>query len=165
MSLPPSDIFKLEKSIWTDSDFDAMGWHDVVIHSFTYQPYSGELLFDIDYIFAWVEPEPPSSGYTFWVAPVTLVFKNMCEFIAELEGPLPLEVMHISRKDPRPPKNAAHVEGTEWTWTLELQQGRINFAAVGYTQFTRRRPIRTESQSFSLGERGGISFDLSLAGS
>ncbi len=43
----------LEKSIWTDLDFENMGWHDSRIHSVAFGE-NFELIFDIDYIFKWL---------------------------------------------------------------------------------------------------------------
>jgi hypothetical protein len=67
----------LDKTVWTDQDFDHMGWHDVRIHSMAFRLDAFELYFDIDYPFAWVDPEPPSNSYTFWVSPCTWVFSNV----------------------------------------------------------------------------------------
>ncbi|MEJ6979425.1 hypothetical protein WG906_03130 [Pedobacter sp. P351] len=47
--------YDLENQIWTEQDFDNMGWHDSSIYGIAFgRPY--ELSFDIDYIFKWVEP-------------------------------------------------------------------------------------------------------------
>jgi hypothetical protein len=56
----------LTKSIWSDADFDVMGWHDVTIHGLCVQPGASDnllprLLLDIDYIVRWVHPLPPES--------------------------------------------------------------------------------------------------------
>ena len=57
------------KTIWTDTDFEDMNWHDNVVHALSIIPkeYDYELLLDIDYIFDWVKPEPPQN-YSFVVA-------------------------------------------------------------------------------------------------
>ena len=48
--------YKLEKWIWTEADFDVMGWHDSQIHATAFFPEDFELVLDIDYIFDWVHP-------------------------------------------------------------------------------------------------------------
>ena len=160
MALRPDEIYTLEKPVWTHEDFDSMGWHDVMIHAITFCPEDYEFVLDVDYMFAWVDPEPPSPGYSFWMSPATLVFQNVNNFKAQIEDPLGLTIMDISRKDPRPPKNVEYISlKTEWTWTIDLLQGRVEFSAAGYRQYTRRTPIRASQQRFSAENRGGISFD------
>ena len=160
MALNPTDIYTLGKTIWTHDDFEAMGWHDVVIHAITFQPEKYEFILDIDYIFAWVNPEPPSPYFSFWISPATLVFENVHNFKAQLEDPIGLQIMGVSRKDAVVPRNADCIKfKTEWTWTLDLLQGDIEFSSVGFSQYIRRNPVRVSSQHFSLEERGGISFD------
>jgi hypothetical protein len=166
MALSPGDIYELPKVVWTHEDFDQMGWHDVTVHAITFDPERFEFSLDIDYIFAWVNPEPPSPYYSFWISPATLIFHNIGDFRAELDGPIGLEISDLRRKDPHPPKNAEFISlKTEWTWTIELVRGEINFPAAGFTQYTRRKPIRNiTGQCFSLQERGGISFDRTSVG-
>jgi hypothetical protein len=160
MALRPDEIYTLEKPVWTHEDFERMGWHDVTIYAITFHPEAFEFVLDVDYIFAWVDPEPPSPGYSFWISPATLVFQNVTDFKARVEEPLGLQIMDINRKDPRPPKNAAYLPSkTEWKWTVDLLQGEIEFSSIGYCQYTRRKPIRVSSQQLTLEERGRISFD------
>jgi hypothetical protein len=160
MALRPDEIYTLEKPVWTHEDFASMGWHDVVIHAITFRPEVYEFVLDVDYIFAWVDPQPPSPYFSFWISPATLVFQNVVNFKAQMEDPLGLQIMGISRKDPRPPRNADSIPlKTEWTWTIDLLQGEIEFSSAGFCQYIRRSPIRVSAQHFSLEERGGISFE------
>jgi hypothetical protein len=160
MPLSPRQIYKLEKAVWTEADFDQMGWHDVVIHGIAFDAAKYELLLDIDYIFAWVDPEPSSKYFSFWISPCTLVFRNVPDFKAGIDGGLGLQLQGLTQANPRRPRNADFItEKTEWTWTLELNQGNISFSAVGFTQFTRKTPKHWESQFFQIDERAGISFE------
>lgn len=159
MPLDPKDTFTLTRNIWTHDDFDAMGWHDVNIHAVTCNFAEFELVFDIDYIFAWVNPEPPSDYFTFWIAPCTLVFRNVRDLKINLGDPLGLQIMDITRSNPRCPRNAEHIDlKTEWSWNLDMLQGSIDFSSAGYSQFTRRPPVRSRLQRLTPEERGGISF-------
>jgi hypothetical protein len=159
MPLTPTDPFELEKAIWTEEDFDQMGWHDVHIHAIAFSTVTHELLLDIDYMFAWVDPEAPEVHYTFWMAPCTLVFANVHSFAAEIETGLGLEVSHVEREDAGRPKNADYIKREkEWKWTFNCQEGVFSFHAVGYQQITRSRPVRAKSQSFEWEGRGGVSF-------
>jgi hypothetical protein len=69
--------YAVEKWIWTEADFEVMGWHDSQIHAMAFFPEEFELVFDIDYIFEWIDPQPNETYYKFWIAPATLVFKNI----------------------------------------------------------------------------------------
>jgi hypothetical protein len=160
MPLSPQEKFALQKSVWTEADFDKMGWHDVVIHGISFNPSQYELLFDIDYIFAWVNPDPPSEYFSFWVSPATLVFRNAYDLKVNIETGLGLQLQGIERNEEREPRNAAYIKDKkEWRWTLEGNEGDILFYSVGFTQHTRQYPKHIKRQSFTLEERGGISFE------
>ena len=160
MPLAPHEPFEVEKSIWTEADFDQMGWHDVHIHAIAFSTETHELFMDIDYMFAWVDPEAPDPHYTFWMAPCTLIFANVHSFTADIEWGLGLEIAGVSRKEAGRPDNADYIKkDEEWEWEFECQEGTFSFHSVGYMQITRRAPIRAKSQSFSWDERGGVSFD------
>lgn len=65
------------KALWTDADFDAMGWHDNAVHAIALEPASddpGSLLLDIDYIVEWEPSAVPHGLLSFWVCPATLIF-------------------------------------------------------------------------------------------
>jgi hypothetical protein len=159
MTLKPGQKFLLEKTIWSEKDFDKMAWHDVVIHGIGFNLEGYKLLFDIDYIFAWVDPVPNEKHYSFWISPCTLVFENVND-IQYVISALRLQIMDIDRSGPRKPRNAEYINrDTEWKWTIECLEGEIIFYSIGFKQYTRSAPINIKSQSFSLEERGGISFD------
>ncbi|TWF33683.1 hypothetical protein FHW36_112124 [Chitinophaga polysaccharea] len=46
--------YELEKSIWTEEDFEVMSWHDSQIYKMALKE---DLEFDIDYIFKWNQPD------------------------------------------------------------------------------------------------------------
>src|SRR5690606_36004175 len=85
--LSPDSSFTLNKSVWTELDFEEMSWHDTFIHGIGWSSDRSEdlkLMLDIDYMFEWVSPEPPSPSYTFWIAPCTLVFHQVSNFSCEV---------------------------------------------------------------------------------
>jgi hypothetical protein len=161
MALSPKEKFVLEKPLWTEADFEKMGWHDVVIHGLSFNPPQYELLFDIDYIFAWIDPEPPSKYYSFWISPATLVFRNVYDFRAEIGASLGLQLQSIERGKERQPRNVAYInDKKEWEWTLDANEGQISFYSTGFIQFTRSIPRHwKKAQSLTLEERGGVSFE------
>lgn len=156
--------YVLDKTLWTTTDFELLGWHDSLIYGLSlvndFEKQESELRLDIDYIFKWNHPEPPSTHYTFWVAPCTLVFKNVLNVQLELDsgaltGP-EMEIADISR--------LAEVDRGEWfpkaaKWQVELQNGDFIFEADGFEQYVRRLPSYCEGQQLSLTARGGISFE------
>jgi hypothetical protein len=118
-------------------------------------------LLDIDYLFAWVEPESKGKGYSFWIAPCTLVFHSVTQLHVNSRQTMCVDyvpqIMKVTRTpvpsdDPQPPAPS------EWLWTLELVEGEITFISTGYTQYVRRYPLHAHAQVLTHSERGGISF-------
>jgi hypothetical protein len=151
--------YELEKWIWTEADFDVMGWHDSEIHAAAFFPEDFELAFDIDYIFEWIDPQPNETYFKFWVAAATLVFKNIHDVEFDIDSYNgKLEIDNIKRKDESSPSNAEFIgKASEWLWTIECQEGEIRFRSVGYDQFIRTAPQLTQSQTLDRKAKG-ISF-------
>ncbi|HAS8178493.1 TPA: hypothetical protein I7671_22050, partial [Vibrio vulnificus] len=78
--------FELEKEIWTEQDFNIMGWHDATIWSMTADSSKFEYLLDLDYIFQWVSPQENETYFKFWVSPVTMVFENAFDINLDIES-------------------------------------------------------------------------------
>ena len=55
---PMTESFQPEKWIFTEADYESMGWHDSNIHAISFLPETFELVLDIDYILQWIHPEP-----------------------------------------------------------------------------------------------------------
>jgi hypothetical protein len=157
-----AEIYTLEKLVWSDDDFEQLGWHDATIHAIAFGPNDFVLSLDVDYIFKWMEPAAGEEFFQFWVAPCTMVFQNVYDIELEATsygGPL-LSVDELRRSDPRSPKNAAHIgRDCEWLWTFECHHGELSFRAVGFQQYVRRPPILSRMQVLGIMERGGYSFE------
>lgn len=154
----------VEKWIWTDADFEKMGWHDCQVHGIArYEKvdrdhekgseghFSGvELLLDIDYILKWVTSDP--NLWKFWVAPSTLVFENVADFEMKWTGVnLEWEMDYFVRE------RAKYPSGRDcWKW--KLYTTGMEFLASGYKQYIRREPALTRFQYLTWEERGGLSF-------
>ena len=151
--------YKPEKWIWTEADFEVMGWHDSRIHAIAFSPEDFELVFDIDYIFDWIDPQSNETYFKFWVAPATLVFKNVHEVELEIDSYNGnLEIDNIKRGDERLPLNAEYIgKASEWLWTIECTEGEIRFRSAAFEEFIRRAPQLTQSQTLDRKTRG-ISF-------
>jgi hypothetical protein len=154
-----SEQYVLEKWLWTEADFERMGWHDSRIHAVAFLSEPLELAFDIDYILQWVQPSE-DQYYRFWVAPATLVFQNVYELKLELEPFEAVDIADIHRDDLRKPRNAEFIgRDAGWRWRIETHDGDITFRAAGYEQHFRRAPIFGRFQSLDLPMRGGFSFE------
>lgn len=155
--------YELHKWLWTELDFEEMGWHDVTIHAVAFLPEVYELALDIDYIFHWVDPAAGETQFKFWVAPATLVFENVNELAIDLEPHGSIELHGIERSEPHKPKNIDVVDrDIEWRWTLETQSGEINLRSIGYKQYIRRAPVLSRAQVLDIGARGGFSFQRGM---
>ena len=137
--------YEIEKRIWTETDFDKMGWHDNHIYKIRL---TEDLEMDIDYIFKWNQPDLEGLPFTFWIAPATLVFKNIknlrFEFNIGFEDNL--EIQDIEREN----KNQ---------WIVITRQGDIQFTSEGFEQFIRQDPSFQFGQTISYAERYGYSLD------
>ena len=148
----------LDKWLWTEADFEQMGWHDARVHAVAFVSEAFELAFDIDYVLQWVQPSEDES-YRFWVAPATLVFENVYDVKFDLEPFEAVEIAELRREDPQRPKNAEFIgRDTEWRWVVETHQGKISLRAIGYKQHFRRAPVLGRTQSLDIAARGGYSF-------
>src|SRR5256885_13243991 len=50
---------------------------------------------------AWVDPAPPSAYFSFWLAPATMVFRDVWELKIEYEASLGFQLQGITRSEPR----------------------------------------------------------------
>lgn len=141
-------MYKLEKSVWSESDFEIMGWHDCPIYGVQFED---NVAFDLDYIFKWVLVENENS-YKFWMSPATLIFEQArnLRIDIELEFINGLEIAEIHQKK---------IENNEYKYHIETQEGDIYLIASGYKQYIRKDPILKQSQGLSEKERGGYSFN------
>ena len=149
--------YQLEKTIWTDADFDIMSWHDCPVHALSFDD-EDRFLLDIDYMFEWVLKKN-KRNYLFRISPCTLVFENVYDIVFETDHTT-IIIDNISRESPRAPKNAGFLnEDLEYDWTIETTVGMIQFRATAFTQYVRQAPVLIALQELNLQERGGISFN------
>lgn len=152
--------YGLEKKIWTETDFSVMGWHDTKVYAMAFfsdaKTFDNELIFDLDYIFQWLNPVPPSPNFSFWIAPFTLVFKNVYRLKVDLDTLPPnsfnFEILELERLDElRYPNGLPY-----WNWHIATTNGFIDFEACGYEQVVRQAPVHAPGQEFP--DRGTTSF-------
>jgi hypothetical protein len=150
-----SNSYSLEKVVWSDADFDEMGWHDVQIHGIAFYSESWELAFDIDYLFKW-ELNQETNAYSFWIAPCTLVFEGVGDLKMDARPqyvPSP-EIAEIKQQSDTSSNCKRYI------YKIDLHDhGVISLSASGFHQYTRRKPVLAGNQSLSVESRGGISFE------
>jgi len=154
MNPPPPP--QLDKSVWTDADFDAMGWHDATVHALAIEPEDqdpGRLLVDLDYIVEWVQPTEDKDPFGFWVVPATLVFAHAWDLTVDIDlhsAALELELNAITRTPGQPFGRSI--------WTLEGHNFTVTVTSEGFRQYLRTEPLWSPSQQLDTAQRGGISF-------
>lgn len=140
--------YELEKKIWTEADYEKMGWHDCHIYKIRL---TENLELDIDYILKWNHPDMEGLPFTFWVAPATLVFKKIRNIQIEIntafEEAIEIEDIELNKTD------------NMLQWTIMTHQGELEFVADGYTQWIRQEPFLQFGQTISNIERYGFSLD------
>lgn len=152
--------YNLEKSLWSDSDAGSMGWHDASIWAMVSNAEDFEYLFDVDYIFQWVDPEEDETYFKFWVAPVTMVFENAINVKIDIEsqqGLIEVADLHIENPELTPNKKF-----TSHSYRFECQEGQISLKATGFKMYVRQQPKLLQGQSLTLEERGGVDFGREL---
>ncbi len=155
-------VFEPVKLIWTQEDYEQMGWHDCSIYGLVFLPVeeteTTHLALDIDYIFKWVNPLKPGQPISFWVSPCTLVFKDTFALTMNIDKKggasdmLEIADLYLVEK--------VEQETNKWIyeWTIDLQEGWVNFKSSGFEQIVRQKPIFTNGQFLTLEERNGVNF-------
>lgn len=140
--------YELEKDIWTDADFENMGWHDCRIYKIRL---GLDLELDIDYIFKWNQPDLEGLPFTFWLAPATLVFRRPKQVTFDLD---------IAFEDVGEIDSIERSVGDEGiSWTIDTQKGEIQLLSSGFEQFIRQKPTYQFGQTISYFDRYGYSVE------
>lgn len=129
------------KKKWTDADFEKMIWHDNYIHGFYVDAENTQLIFDIDYIFEWLESD---NKFNFLVSPSTLIFHNVYNLkiaISWTDSALEMAIDKIIRDNKQLTPNKKF---TKYEWTINIiwpkPGGNITFESTGFTQIIRKKP-------------------------
>lgn len=142
--------YELEKWVWTENDFEQMGWHDATIYGVRLNQ---NLEIDLDYIFQWNQPEVKGFQFTFWVGPCTLVFESPTELSFELTQSFDDKWLEIQDIEMTVVDNERH-------WIIITQQGDMSFKSDSFKQIVRELPSLQLGQAIPYDERGGFRFDL-----
>ena len=148
---------KIEKTLFTEQDFDSMGWHDNPIHAVAFGPAAREVSFDIDYILKWEQPLPGEKHYRFWISPATLVFEDVYDLKIEHDAYAGLTILGMEREEFK--KDGVAFPGNLWTWKIDCVEATWTICARGYRQFIRRQPVLLGQQRLAQEQRGGFNFE------
>jgi hypothetical protein len=152
--------YELEKPLWSDADWERLGWHDVHIWGMDKNSAEDELLFDMDYLFKWVEPAEGERAFRFWIAPVTLVFTDAIVLENDIDPTwYPVEISELHRDEFRPSQNG---DRSVDQYEFECHVGSISFLSTGFRMYVRRKPVLQTSQILDAEQRGGVSFGRGL---
>jgi hypothetical protein len=150
------EAYKLEKTLWTDADFEKMGWHDNPVHAIAFGPGGRELSLDIDYIFKWEQPLPGEKYYRFWISPATLVFEDVLDLKINHDAYVGLIILGIERKESE--KSELNFPKMIWKWRIDFVEAKWDFHATGYRQFIRKAPELFGRQRLTYEQRGDYAF-------
>jgi len=145
------------RALWTNADFETMGWHDNAVHAIALEPaadHPGSVLLDIDYIVEWGPCPVPGGRLSFWVSPATLVFHQAWDLVTDIDlqgWSFQLAIGSIERSGPD--------EHGSFGWVVAGDLFSMSFRADGFTQYLRRAPVYTSGQRLPVQDRGGLSFD------
>lgn len=132
------------KEIWTEADFEHMGWHDSHIHAISFPNEDLELSLDIDYLFKWILDDT-SNLYNFWMSPCILLFFNVLnlKIYIDFQNIIGLNILNINRHNSRLSPNG---KTTLWDFEIVTDKGYIKFEASGYRQVVKKQPVLSQSQ-------------------
>lgn len=139
------------KEIWTEADFDEMGWHDSCIYAISFPNEALELNLDIDYLFKWVLDDK-TNLYKFWISPCILVFSDVLnlELKLDFQNTVGLDIQDINRSSPQLYPNGKDIK---WDFEIVTDKGYIKFESSGFKQIVKKQPILSQSQV--LGRKSG----------
>ena len=148
-----------KQTSWDESNFESMSWHDNRVHAVTFSPDNFEFGLDLDYIVEWYDPAKDENNFSFSLAPATLLFQNASNIIIDviIDNIYELFVKEITqsfiKKSPNQKFNIFKYA------ILFHHNGKIELEATGFKQNLRKEPVKTNAQSFTVNERGGISIN------
>jgi hypothetical protein len=144
----------MNKTRWTDADFESLSWHDNHVHGLGLREgeYGGQLVLDLDYISEWRCGADKTCR--FMLAPAELTFENVTD----------LEIGIDSRGIAMGPLSIGEIrrEATEhtnqfgrcwWRIALNSPKGDIAFQASGFVQELRAAPVESSRQFLHWEER------------
>ena len=131
------------KEVWTNDDFQDMGWHDCRLYAVKFPQEALELTLDIDYIFKWEKLK--NDRFRFLVAPCNLTFQGVLSLKLDLKitAAIGVDILAINRSLHELTPNKRSI----WHYAIETDRGLIEFETIGFVQKIRSQPIWSSSQN------------------
>lgn len=128
------------KNIWTDDDFNSMGWHDVRLYLLRFPNENLEMSFTIDYIFKWEKTN--ENNFQIWSSPCELIFGEVLnlELNLSFSDTACIDILSIVREY----KELSSGGITIWNYRIETDRGVISFDSVGFKQIVKSSPVLRE---------------------
>lgn len=132
------------RTIWTNEDFEEMGWHDSYVHAVSFPTSDNGLSLDLDYLFKWVVYRE-TNLFDFWVSPCILTFKDVSALVLKIDfnDTVGLEIQRIERSAPyQSPNGRLNL----WDFEITTNCGTITFKSSGFEQIIKEQPHFSQSQ-------------------
>ena len=132
------------KEVWTNEDFDMMGWFEATIYNIQFPDLFREMTWDIDYIFNRLhKPEEREPDYL--VAACRLMFFEVSHLKFRLdfkENILELEVQSMKRRAINPMEDGTPL----WFYYIRANYGTISFVSTGFEMTIVQQPVFSHEQ-------------------
>ena len=118
------------KSIYSERDFDVLGFHDCRLYGICWNRDSFSLTLDLDYILQWVEV---GGRYNFWISPAELRFEDVADVQVSLNWArltMECQIEDLHRLDSR--KTPSGLTSDHWRFDLSEPEGSIELWATGF---------------------------------
>jgi hypothetical protein len=134
--------------VWTEKDYEVMGWHDARIYSLSPPDDTCAMIFLIDYILRW-EEKHDASGWYYWVSPCVLKFSDVFDLRIDLDfgNTTGLRILDIKHVGNTPWPNG---KGESLLLSIECDHGTISFSCDGFEQTALKPAVRSTTQDFGI---------------
>ncbi|MGF6227671.1 hypothetical protein QFZ27_001626 [Inquilinus ginsengisoli] len=134
-----------EKMVWSEADFDSMGWHDCRLHLINFPNADWQMSLDLDYIFKW-------TPHGFWVSPATLKFFDVARLRIDMNFG-DYSATFINDIKIRNKKLAPSGKMFLLDFLITCDCGIVEFESSGFTQEIRKLPIFSQTQDLGDSQR------------
>jgi hypothetical protein len=145
----------MNKTKWTDADFDSLSWHDNHVYGLSIREGSygaGRLVLDLDYITEW--RCGLDKRCSFMLAPAELAFDEVTDLKVGIDyrgtSMGPLSIGEIRRETIEETRRFGRYQ---WRIIFNFPASEITFIGAGFVQELRAAPVESSQQSLGWEER------------
>lgn len=136
--------FPNAKSVYSNADFEALGFHDCHVHGISWDSSVYALILDLDYIVQWIEK---NGGFAFLVAPAEIRFDYSANVKVSLDWSnlaMECQIQDINRRDHKLNPNGS--ECYLWEIAFNTPCGSIELWATDFGLKFLAEPKMSETQ-------------------